>query len=108
MQEQRERRRHERTPLSCPARILDKRKRLLVKGKTADISASGVMILGPLIKEPKLGSEVNVEIELLLPSAPKSRTISRTASVRRVQKMGEWTSVALEFADLVDLNPQSN
>jgi c-di-GMP-binding flagellar brake protein YcgR len=106
MQDYREKRRYERVPLSCPAKITDKRRRLLVKGKTADISAGGVKILGPLARELKLGTQVQVQIELQMPDAPRSRTVQRTASVRRVEQMGDWAAVALEFVDLVDLTPQ--
>jgi c-di-GMP-binding flagellar brake protein YcgR len=108
MQNHQEKRRYERVPLSCPAKVLDKRKRLLVKGKTADISAGGVKILGPLVKELQLGSQVRVEIELLLPNTSRTRTVQRNASVRRVETMGDWASVALEFADLVDLTPKND
>lgn len=104
MQKQSERRRYTRTILSCPAKVFDSRKRLLVKGKTVDISAGGVKVLGPLgSKEPQVGDEVKVEIDLFMPNSTKRRKVERPATVRRVETMGKWTSVALEFADLVDL-----
>ena len=103
MQKQVEHRRHARTVLSCPAKVFDSRKRLLVRGKTVDISAGGVKVLGPVGKEPQVGDEVKVEIDLFMPNSTKRRKVERPATIRRVETMGTWTSVALEFASLVDL-----
>ena len=103
MEKQRERRHHSRMILSCPAKVFDGRDRLLVRGKIVDISAGGVKVLGPMVKEPQLGTEVRVEIDLLLPDSSKKRKVERTANVRRVEAMGEWTAVVLQFTDLVDL-----
>lgn len=107
MGEQSERRHHPRNNLSCPVRVFDARDRLLVRGKTVDISAGGVKVLGPMVKEPQLGTEVKVEIDLLLPNSSKKRKVERTANVRRVEAMGEWTAVVLQFADLVDLEQKA-
>jgi len=103
MQKEGERRRYVRTILSCPAKVFDSRNRLLVRGKTVDISAGGVKVLGPMGKEPQVGDEVKVEIDLFMPNSTKSRKVERQATIRRVETMGKWTSVAVEFADLLDL-----
>ncbi|NIA20708.1 MAG: hypothetical protein GWP05_01800 [Anaerolineaceae bacterium] len=103
MQKQNDRRRHVRTILSCPAKVFDSRNRLLVRGKTVDISAGGVKVLGPMGKEPQVGDEVKVEIDLFMPDSTKRRKVERPATIRRVETMGKWASVALEFTSLVDL-----
>jgi len=108
MHSQRERRRNPRIILSCPVKVFDKRHRLLVRGKTVDISAGGVKVLGPTVKEPQIGAEVKVEIDLFLPDSSKKRRIERTANIRRVEAMGEWTSVSLQFTDPVDLQQKAD
>ena len=99
----RERRKYPRSAVSCPARILDDHRRLLVRGKTVDISAGGVKILGPVVSAPIPGSQVAVEIELLLPGSDKPREVSREATVCRVEAMGDWTAVVLEFVKTIEL-----
>ena len=99
----RDRRKYPRTAVSCPARILDDRRRLLVRGKTVDISAGGVKILGPVTTLPVAGAQVAVEIELLLPGSDKPREVLREALVRRVEAMGDWTSVVLEFVKTIEM-----
>jgi len=49
------------------------------------------------------GTHVVVEIELLLPGADKPREVLRDATVRRVEALGDWTSVVLEFAKTIEL-----
>ncbi len=93
----RERRKYARQSVTCPARIYDKRKRLLVRGKTVDISVGGVRILGPVARMPAIADQVTVQIDLLLPGSTRSRDVERPAIVRRVEEMGEWTAVAVEF-----------
>jgi len=99
----RDRRKYPRTAVSCPARILDDRRRLLVRGKTVDVSAGGVKILGPVTTSPVAGARVAVELELLLPGADKPREVLRDATVRRVEAMGDWTSVVLEFVKTIEM-----
>ena len=93
----RERRKYARQSVSCSARVFDNRKRLIVKGKTVDISVGGVLILGPASRVPEVTDRVRVEIDLLMPGAVKTREVQRPAVVRRVEAMGEWTAVAVEF-----------
>jgi c-di-GMP-binding flagellar brake protein YcgR len=93
----RERRKFARQSVTCPARIFDKRKRLIVKGKTVDISVGGVKILGPAARLPALADQVSVKIELALPGANRTRDVKRRAFVRRIDNMGEWAAVAVEF-----------
>jgi len=98
-----ERRKYPRVLVACPARVFDTRRRLLVRGKTVDISASGVRIMGPAVREAAAGSQVDVEIDLLLPDSEKLRQVERRAVVRRVEALGEWTALALEFDKAVDM-----
>ena len=100
---QNERRRYPRVGVTCPAKVFDRNQRLLVRGRTVDVSAGGVRIMGPVVNEPKPGDEVNVEIDLLLPNTPKPKQVQRRATIRRVELMGEWTALALEFTKTVDM-----
>lgn len=98
-----EKRQYPRVVVACPARVFDMQNRLLVKGKTVDIAAGGVKIMGPAVGEPEPGSNVNVKIDLILPDSRKLRQIERRATIRRVEAMGDWTAVALEFAKQVEV-----
>lgn len=98
----RDRRKYARQTLSCPALIFDKHKRLIVKGKTVDVSVGGVKILGPAGRVPEVADQVQVDIELQLPGTAKVRDFKRQAVVRRVDRMGDWTAVAVEFAPAAD------
>jgi PilZ domain len=98
-----EQRRCPRVVVACPARVFDLNNRLLVKGKTVDIASGGVKIMGPAVREPEPGSDVSVKIDLILPDSRKLRQIERRATVRRVESLGDWTAVALEFAKQVEV-----
>ena len=98
-----EKRKHPRVVVACPARVFDTHHRLLVRGKTVDISAGGVKIMGPAVREPVAGHEVEVKIDLLLPDSKKLRQVERRAVIRRVESLGEWTAVALEFDKTVEV-----
>jgi c-di-GMP-binding flagellar brake protein YcgR len=100
---QQERRRYSRTNVACPVRVYGPDHRLLVTGKTVDISAGGVKILGPAPDAPAPGDIVDLEIGLVLPNTSKKRQVNRQATVRRVEPMGQWASVSLEFLQKVDL-----
>ena len=89
--------------MACPATILDLSDRVVMRGKTVDISAGGVRVLGPAKAPPKAGTQVKVIIDLPVPKSSKKRQVERQATIRRVDPMGEWTAVALEFTSLVDL-----
>lgn len=98
-----EKRRYPRVVAACPARIFDNHGRLLVKGKTVDIAAGGVRILGPAVGDPVAGAEVEVKIDLVLPDSRQLRQIERRATIRRVDRMGDWTAVALEFIKVMEV-----
>ena len=98
-----ERRQHPRVVVACPARVFDTRHRLLVKGKTVDISAGGVKVMGPAVREPEPGTQVEVKIDLILPDSRQLRQVERRATIRRVETLGDWTAVALEFSRPVEI-----
>ena len=97
-----ERRQHPRVVVTCPAKVFDGKRRLLLRGKTVDISAGGVKILGPTIKEAQPGTRVAVEVDLTLPNVPR-RLVTREATVRRVEPMGEWAALALQFDKPIEI-----
>ena len=90
-----ERRRHSRTPLTCPANLLDKAGRLLFSGQAVDIAPGGIRVIGE--GGPTLREELRVWIELTVPSArcggPPTRVVKLRGEVRRINIMGEWKSV---------------
>lgn len=103
---QHERRQHARTVVACPVRVFDRQGRMILKGKTVDISSGGVKVMGPMRQEPAAGSEVDVEVDLRMPDHGRHgrpQTVRRTATIRRVDLLGDWTAVALEFAKAVDM-----
>jgi len=90
-----ERRRHSRTPLTCPASLLDKSGRLLFSGRAVDIAPGGIRIIGeggPLLHEGR-----DVWVALTVPSTrrsgPPTRQVKLRGQVRRINAMGEWKSV---------------
>ena len=98
-----EKRQYPRVVVACPARVYDLHRRLLVKGKTVDISSGGVKVLGPAAGDAVAGSEVEVKIDLVLPDSRQLRQVERKATIRRVERMGDWTAVALEFVKVVEV-----
>jgi hypothetical protein len=91
----RERRRHPRQSLSCPAMLRDKAGRVLLRGRAADVSPCGIRIIGKggaLLQEGEF-----VWVELTVPSlkssGPRTREVKMRGEVRRIDVMGEWRSV---------------
>jgi c-di-GMP-binding flagellar brake protein YcgR len=90
-----ERRRHERIAVSCPVTIRDKAGRILLRGRTADVSLGGIRILGKGGEHIEEGQPVWVE--LAVPTSrgthQRPRIVKVSGEVRRVEIMGEWRSV---------------
>ena len=92
-----ERRRHTRVSLSFPAVLRDAAGRVLLRGRSADISPGGVRIIGR--GGGGLRDGLPVWVELILPrvgsSGPRSRIAKLHGEVRRVTIMGEWRGVVV-------------
>jgi hypothetical protein len=90
-----ERRRHERTLLTCPANLLDKAGRLLFSGRAVDIAPGGIRVIGE--GGPDLHEGAEVWVALTVPSVrragPPTRVVKLRGAIRRINEMGEWKSV---------------
>jgi len=49
------------------------------------------------------GTEVDVKFDLILPDAKQLRQVERKATIRRVERLGDWTAVALEFVKVIEV-----
>lgn len=90
-----DRRRHARMAFVCPVLLRDKRGRILFKGRTADVSPSGIKMMGP---GPCTAVEGGfVWVELMAPNTrvtgPRRRVVKLRGHVRRVTDMGQWKSI---------------
>jgi hypothetical protein len=90
-----DRRRHARTPLTCPASLLDKSGRLLLCGRAVDVSPCGIRVVGQGGAPMRIGQPV--WLELTIPGfrgyAARQRTVKLRGQVWRLETMGEWRSV---------------
>ena len=93
----RERRRHKRLNLTFPAIIRDTSGHVLMRGRSADIAAGGIRVVGH--GGGWLHDGLDVWVELTVPSVRASgrpnRTVKLRGEVRRVSVMGEWRSVVV-------------
>jgi hypothetical protein len=91
----RERRRHPRQALSCPAMLRDKAGRVVLRGRAADVSPCGIRIIGKGGGQLLEGEFVWVELAVpsLKSTGPRTRDVKMRGEVRRVDVMGEWRSV---------------
>jgi len=96
-----ERRYSIRVPGSYPVLLRDARRRVIGRGKTANISERGLFLLLPGGR--KLAPAADVQVEMDLPRSPASprstRTVRYRARVVRVVAMGKWQGVGLELAE---------
>jgi hypothetical protein len=92
-----ERRRHERLNLTFPAVIRDNSGRVLLRGRSADIAAGGIRIVGR--GGDGLHDGLEVWVELTVPSVrssgPPDRVVKLRGEVRRISIMGEWRSAVV-------------
>jgi hypothetical protein len=91
----RERRRHPRQTLTCPAVLRDQSGRVLHRGRAADVSPCGIRVIGKGGAPLREGLFVWVELTLpsLRSSGPRTREVKMRGEIRRVDVMGEWRSV---------------
>jgi hypothetical protein len=92
-----ERRRHDRTELACPASLLDKSGRVLLRGRAADVSPVGVRLIGPRRLDIHPGQSCWVELTVPNPSntGPRRRIVKLQGEVYRCSDMGEWKNVVV-------------
>ncbi|MFO8012751.1 MAG: PilZ domain-containing protein [Phycisphaerae bacterium] len=90
-----DRRRHARTEVVCPATLRDKRGRIIFRGRSADLSPAGVKVVGPPPAALSVGMDVWLEMKAPNPSSsgPRRRCIKVPGYVRRVTDIGDWKSV---------------
>jgi hypothetical protein len=101
-----DRRRHPRSEVVCPAELRDKRGRLLFRGRSADVSPCAVKVIGPPPAAISEGMEVWLEVQTPNPGAtgPRRRRIKLRGYVRRVTDIGDWKSVIVIIVEN-DLSP---
>jgi hypothetical protein len=92
-----ERRRHARLTLSYPATIRDRSGKVLMRGRSADISVCGIRVLGPGGSRVEDAQTVWIELEIPNPrrSGPPTRVVKMCGQVRRVAHMGDWNAVTV-------------
>ena len=80
-----ESRRSGRTPLECPARLLDGSGRVLVDGRAIDVAKHGIRIRGSHRLTCPPGQRCWVELSLPTPfrSGPRRRVVKLSGQVRR-------------------------
>ena len=90
-----DRRRHARTEIVCPAVLRDKGGRILFRGRSADVSPAGVKLVGPPPAAVSVGMDVWLELKAPNPSptGPARRRIKVPGFVRRVTDIGDWKSI---------------
>lgn len=97
-----ERRTSYRMPCVYPVVVSDRRGRFLSRGRTSNISETGVMAIVNL-KRPVAVDE-RLIVELSVPSASASRdrqfrTVVYACRVARIQSIGQLTGLGIEFLE---------
>jgi len=97
-------RRSPRVPAAYPARVFNKRGKLLARGRTADISERGVFLLasGP----GRLRAEQEIIVELRVPAGGQvrqrrqaCRTVRYLSRIVRHETVGQHEGVGIEFLE---------
>jgi hypothetical protein len=96
-----ERRRHERVALVCPVVLKDKSGRVIFRGRSADISPSGIKVIGPPPAAVSEGLDVWVEMKVPNPrsSGPRTRVVKLRGYIRRITDMGNWKCVIVVITE---------
>ena len=86
--------------------LRDKRGRLLFRGRSADLSPTGVKVVGPPPAAVSVGMDVWLEVKAPNPSSsgPRHRRIKVPGYVRRVTDIGDWKSVIVIITES-DVSP---
>lgn len=94
----RERRANFRMPAAYSALITDKHRRVLVRGRTANISESGVYVLA----SAPVATDKQIVVELRVPSLSSSkpgqfRTVRYLSRVVHVEQVGQMFGLGIEM-----------
>jgi hypothetical protein len=97
-----ENRRSIRVPAAYPVAVYDRRGKAMAKGRTANISESGVVAIVSL-RQP-LAIDTRVILELSVPSANatrrrEARIVAYLCRVVRRQSIGHLTALGVEFVE---------
>ncbi len=93
-----ERRRSVRTPVAHPYVLRDRKNRVLARGRTVNISESGVLTV--IRNDTRLPRTGQVVLDLTIPADPiagTTRTVKYRCRIARRQEMGNMLGLALEF-----------
>jgi len=99
-----EKRRHARAAAAYPAAIRDRRGRVLARGRTANISESGVFVVAKIGRVPPVGQEIIIDLTVpAVPAScsrrPASRTVCYRCRVVRAQRLGNLAGLGVEFLE---------
>ncbi len=100
----RERRRGSRMSVSHPVTLRDRRGRVLLRGRTSDISQRGLYCLTECRRGLRLKGRVMLEITLPAGRAPRrrhatQRTARHAGRIVRVEEIGQLVGLAIELID---------
>jgi hypothetical protein len=89
-------------PAVYPVAVYDRRGRLLARGRTANISETGVFVIVDMRRDLHVCGQVRVEIVLpATTSKPNRRDATRTllfaSRIIRMQSVGQLLGLGLEF-----------
>ena len=97
-----ERRRSVRVPATYPAIVRDRRGRTLTRGRTANISEHGVLLISR--RREGLLPDQKIVLELTIPAAPTTRcrrqptrTVRYRCRIVRTQTIGQLVGLGIEF-----------
>ncbi|MFP4054598.1 MAG: PilZ domain-containing protein [Phycisphaerae bacterium] len=88
-----------RTSAAHPVVVCDRRGRKICSARTANISATGVMIVTRWRRELLPSKKLIIEVTLPAHAPGGSRVVSYLARVARVQEIGQLVGVGVEFLD---------
>ena len=99
-----ERRRKDRTAAAHPVAICDPRGQLLVRGRTSDVSETGLYCLTEARRALRIRGRVIVEVSLPAGRSPRlrhrrMRKIRYLGKVLRVDEIGQLVGLALELVE---------
>jgi len=95
-----ERRRSVRAVGAYPATLRDRRGRLIGRGRTANISETGVYVVIP--NGRAVPTATTATLEMVLPEVSSSanapqRTVKYEVQINRTEKLGDWHGLGIEL-----------